>query len=352
MNKFLTLIRRDMADNRGALIITPLVIAAILLLVTTMAALTGNARFGLDSKDFSSITEQQVAQAKAEIEIDGSTATVSRGVDGKVTITGPNGQSRTIDEMIGPEHKAGLAAGLTIGTGIASALPLAIALIAVLFVLASGLHDERKDRTILFWKSMPVSDIQTVGAKVTSVIGIGLFFAFAVSAVLQLAITAIALTTLGSVGVTGVPTAAIFSNVLKFWLAGGLGLLIYVGWALPVYGWISMVSAYVGKMPFVAAMAPLVVVPLVYMAIAFRGNENDPILQALWDPVSRLIGEPILSGLNTAVSAHGINPNELPMTQVLTHFAQSLTQPMFWIGLVVAAAFIYAASEIRRRRAL
>ena len=199
---------------------------------------------------------------------------------------------------------------------------------------------------------MPVSDIQTVGAKVTSVIGIGLFFAFAVSAVLQLAITAIALTTLGSVGVTGVPTAAIFSNVLKFWLAGGLGLLIYVGWALPVYGWISMVSAYVGKMPFVAAMAPLVVVPLVYMAIAFRGNENDPILQALWDPVSRLIGEPILSGLNTAVSANGINPNELPVTQVLTHFAQSLTQPMFWIGLVVAAAFIYAASEIRRRRAL
>jgi hypothetical protein len=29
-----------------------------------------------------------------------------------------------------------------------------------------------------------------------------------------------------------------------------------------------------------------------------------------------------------------------------------MTQPAFWIGLLIAAALVFAASEIRRRRAL
>jgi ABC-2 type transport system permease protein len=352
MSKFFTLVRRDMADNRGALIITPLVIAAILLLVSLTAAVTGHSRFGFDPQDFSNRTEQAVNQAKAEIEVDGQKATVTRGANGRVTITGANGQTKTIDDMIDAETKAKVAMALPIGTAIASLLPLGIAAIAILFVLAGGLHDERKDRTILFWKSMPVTDLQTASAKIVSIVGGGFLTAFAIVVVLNLAITIIALMTLGSFGLTGVNMGTVLLTTSKLWLVMLAGLLVYIGWASPVYGWMTMVSAWAPKMPFIAAFAPIIVVPLVYMAVAFRGNENDPILTALWDPLSRIIGEPVLTSVQDTLQTVNDNAQNLPFNEVLMGISKSFSQPMFWIGLVAAAAFVYAASEIRRRRAL
>jgi ABC-2 type transport system permease protein len=217
-------------------------------------------------------------------------------------------------------------------------------------VLAGGLHDERKDRTILFWKSMPVTDLQTASAKMVSIIGGGFMFAFGIVVMLNLAITIIAVLTLGKVGISGVNMGAVLLNSSKLWLVMLAALLIYIGWALPVYGWMTMISAWAPKMPFVAAFAPLVVVPLVYMAIAFRGNENDPILNALWDPIGRLIGEPVVTGVKDVLEAS--NGPTMPVNEILRQLSQSLTQPTFWLGLLVAGGLVYAASEIRRRRAL
>jgi ABC-2 type transport system permease protein len=350
MNKFLTLIRRDMADNRGALIITPLVIAAVLLFITIVSSLTGNARFGFDPKDFSANSK---VEFNADFETDdGGKANVTRDKDGRVVITGPDGQKRSLAKVMDKEGIEGLTTVLPIGTGVASLLPLSVAAIAILFVLAGALHDERKDRTILFWKSMPVSDIQTVGAKVVSIVGIGLSFAFVVAIVLHLAITTVAVLTLDRIGLTGIPLGDVLANAVKLWLVLGFGLLLYVGWALPVYGWVSMVSAWAPKMPFVAAFAPLIVVPLMYMAVAFRGNENDPILNVLWDPVSRLTGEPIFSGLGNVLRNQNSDVPAIPVNEMLAHLSTSLSQPMLWAGLLIAGGFIYAASEIRRRRAL
>jgi ABC-2 type transport system permease protein len=352
MNKFLTLIRRDLADNRGALIITPVVIAAILLAVTLVASLTGNARFGFDPGDFSNTSESRVNSVKAELEIDGGSATVIRDRDGRITIVGPTGEKRTLDKAIDKKTKEGITAVLPVGTAIASSLPLGIALIAILFLQAGALHDERKDRTILFWKSMPVSDLETVGAKLVSIVGIGLFFALMVGIVLHLAITTIAVLTLNQVGITGVTLLPVLANAAKVWIILTVGLLFYIGWAMPVYGWFSMVSAWAPKMPFIAAFAPLVVVPLVYMAIAYRGNDEDKILDFLWDPAGRLIGEPLYHDLGNLSIRSPEDVPAIPVNEILGHLTHSLTQPMFWVGLVVAAGFIYAASEIRRRRAL
>ena len=352
MNKFLTLIRRDMADNRGALVITPIVIAAILLTVTLFATLTGNARFGFDPEDFAAAKQHRGAHGQMVIDSENGPATVKRGIDGKITIISPDGETKTLDETIAPEAKAGLEAMLPVGTAVAALIPLAIALITILFVLAGALHDERKDRTILFWKSMPVSDLQTTSAKLVSIVGVGLFFAFAITIVLHIAITGLAVATLGNVGITGISAATVFLNATKLWTVLAVGLLIYVGWALPVYGWVTMVSAWAPKMPFVAAFAPLFVVPLVYMAIAYRGNDNDMILNALWEPAGRLIGEPMTDGMSRIVQPSSDNLPSIPVAEILAQLSNSLAQPGFWIGLGVAGAFIFAASEIRRRRAL
>jgi len=214
MNKFLTLIRRDMADNRGALVITPMVIAAILLVVTTIATFTGNARFGFNPEDFSNGRQHSDVRGEVMIDADDGPATIKRGPDGKITITSPDGKTKTLDEAIEPKTKATLEAVLPVGTAAAAVLPLAIALITILFVLAGALHDERKDRTILFWKSMPVSDLQTTGAKLTSIVGVGLFFALAVTIILHVAITGLAVATIGNVGITGISSGTVFLNAV------------------------------------------------------------------------------------------------------------------------------------------
>ncbi len=352
MNKFLTLIRRDMADNRGALVITPMVIAAILLAVTLFATLTGNARFGFDPEDYANAPQNRGAQGQVVIDAENGPATVKRGLDGKITITSADGRTKTLDQTIDPKTKAGIETVLPLGTAVASVLPLVIALITILFVLAGSLHDERKDRTILFWKSMPVSDLQTTSAKLVSIVGVGLFFAFAVTIVLHIAITGLAVATIGNVGITGISAATVFANASKVWTVLAVGLLIYVGWALPVYGWVSMVSAWAPKMPFVAAFAPLFVVPLVYMAIAYRGDDNDAILNALWEPAGRLIGEPMTQGMSNINVPNSENLPSIPVAEILEQLSSSLSEPGFWIGIGVAGAFILAASEIRRRRAL
>ncbi|MEN9874174.1 MAG: hypothetical protein RL186_1071 [Pseudomonadota bacterium] len=349
MSRFLTLIRRDMADNRGALVITPLVVAGLLLVVTLLASFTGNARFGFDPGEFKA---EASAEIKADIEAGGQRAKIERDSSGRVIIIGPDGQRKDLNQTIEKKGLEGLSAVLPVGTAFASMLPLLVAGIAVLFVTAGSLHDERKDRTILFWKSMPVSDLQTVGAKMTSIVGVGLFFALGVSLVLHLAITAIAMMTLGNVGLTGLSMVAVFMNVTKIWAVLTVGLLAYICWALPVYGWFILVSAWVNKMPFVAAFAPLFVVPLVYMAIAMRGDEFDPILQALWDPAGRLIGEPVFDGVKDVFNSANDQIPALPIGEVLTQLSSNFAQPMLWVGLVIAAGFIYAASEVRRRRAL
>jgi len=105
-------------------------------------------------------------------------------------------------------------------------------------------------------------------------------------------------------------------------------------------------------MPFVAAFAPLFVVPLVYMAIAYRGDKDDPILEALWDPAGRLIGEPMAIGMSRIIEPSNDHIPTIPVAEMLAQLSNSLAEPGFWIGLVVAGTFIYAASEIRRRRAL
>jgi ABC-2 type transport system permease protein len=84
------------------------------------------------------------------------------------------------------------------------------------------------------------------------------------------------------------------------------------------------------------------------MAVAFRGG-SDNLLNILWDPGARLLGGQTTQSLSSAFEE---TPTTIPVQLVLRELATQFTQPDLWIGLVLAAGFIYAASEIRRRRAL
>jgi ABC-2 type transport system permease protein len=342
MNKFLTLIRRDMADNRGALIITPLVIAAIVLLLGAFTTMTGHSKFGIDPKDF-----------KSEFSVDfddkgtGEQQGVRRDEQGRVIITTPKGD-RTLDETMGTKGKAAIATIMPLGTAIPGLMPIGVAAVIVLFLLSGCLYDERKDRTILFWKSMPVSDLANASAKMVSIIGIGFAIAFGVGMIMQLGSVMLATAGLSGVGVTGIPVGAVLGNVLLLWLVGIVALITYIGWAMPVYAWFLAVSAAAPKAPFVMAILPLALAPAIAGILGLPGD-----IKVWLMPIRRLAGVQAFQNVSEG-GLSNLEPENLPLPvhETISEITSSMVQPAFWIGLVVAAALIYAASEIRRRRAL
>jgi ABC-2 type transport system permease protein len=124
----------------------------------------------------------------------------------------------------------------------------------VFFYLLNTLYEDRRDRSILFWKSLPVSDALTVFSKLLTglIIVPVVYLAFIV--VLQL--SSLAILSLGTIG-TEVPVwatlwgpATLFGN----WFNYIALLTFYSFWALPFFAWLLAVSAFAKSVPLVWAI--------------------------------------------------------------------------------------------------
>jgi ABC-2 type transport system permease protein len=149
------------------------------------------------------------------------------------------------------------------------------------FYLLDSLYDDRRDRSILFWKSMPVSDAMTVFSKlVTGLWLVPLVYLLGV-ALLQLAammmLSVATLRTEISMWETVWGPASIFSNWIQYLGA----LLFYSLWALPFFGWLIAVSAYAKSVPLVWVLG----VPLA-LTIVERVVADEPLLANwIWDHI-------------------------------------------------------------------
>jgi len=130
----------------------------------------------------------------------------------------------------------------------------------VVFVLLGCLYDERKDRSVLFWKSMPVSDAATIASKLLMPV----WLAPAVVIVALIATWLFLLVVLSIVAVT-----EDLGSVGRLWAHSGIataipmevvGYLIQGLWGLPVYAWLLLVSAFAARAPFMWAALPPVAV--------------------------------------------------------------------------------------------
>lgn len=150
--------------------------------------------------------------------------------------------------------------------------PLMVILWFVMFFyLLNTLYDDRRDRSILFWKSMPVSDSMTVISKlVTGLWLVPLVYLSGVALLQLVGMLMLSLATMGteiSMWETVWAPASIFSNWIQY-----LGvLLFYSFWALPFFAWLIAVSAYAKSVPLVWAMG----VPIALMIIeAIVSNQS------------------------------------------------------------------------------
>jgi ABC-2 type transport system permease protein len=217
----------------------------------------------------------------------------------------------------------------------AAALIMLTFLIVAAFYCVDALYGERRDRSILFWKSLPVSDFTAVAAKASVP-----FAVLPLLVVLTTVVTQFIMLLLSSavVGASGESVALLWNQLSPFrmfWLLLYHIFTAHVLWAAPLYAWLLLVSAWAKRAPFLWAVLPPLAIA-VFEKMLFNTSHFASLL------FSRFSG-----GGMEAVTAPGTMPMN-PMTHLTP--AAFLGSMGLWIGLAVAAAFLAAAVRLRRYR--
>ena len=211
----------------------------------------------------------------------------------------------------------------------AAALIMGTGFIVGIFYSLDALYGERRDRSILFWKSLPVSDLTTVLSKFTIPLIILPLLSFAIAVVTQFVM--LLLSSGLSAGTLGARMSFLHLSLMLLYHI----LTVHGLWYAPLYGWLLLVSAWAPRAPFIWAFLPPFVIWGVEK-IAFRTSHFVGMLQY------RLTGpQP------STTRAPGDTP--MDMLSGLTP-AQFFSTPGLWIGLAVAAIFLAAAVRLRRYR--
>ena len=214
---------------------------------------------------------------------------------------------------------------------LAGALIMGTGLIVGVFYTLDALYGERRDRSILFWKSLPVSDLITVLSKLTIPIVVLPLLSFTITIATQFVMLLLgSVILLGSgVNIANLWTEASFVHVSLVLLYHFL--TVHGLWYAPLYGYLLLVSAWAPRAPFLWAFLPPFVIYGVEK-IAFNTSHFLALLQY------RLLGQ------GDAMAPHSAPPDFMA-TLIPTHFFGT---PGLWTGLAVAAVFLFAAVRLRR----
>ena len=255
-------------------------------------------------------------------------------------------------------HEVGQALG-AMGDGmlVGGVIVACIVLAFVVFFYALGcLYDDRRDRSILFWKSLPVSDGQMVLSKLAWALVLAPVLAVAIGLLIGLALWLISALT---ITVNGVPAAhAVFTQSHPLRIIGGVlaCLPVYMAWALPTIGWLMFCSAAARSKPFLwAVLVPVLACVVISMTTILPGVDiaHDRVWYTLAyrGLLSAVPGAwfPTISGVVDSSSA--INtPDDLAGAINLARSWQAFASADLWIGAVVGIALIAAAIRLRRWR--
>lgn len=215
---------------------------------------------------------------------------------------------------------------------VVAAAVLITGLVVGMFYCLGALHGERQDRSILFWKSMPVSDRVAVLAKTAVPIVIIPVVVIVVALAAQAVMALMSLIGLAAHG----RSPALLWSTLPF---DGVAILVYgqiatALWYAPVYAWLLLISAWARKMTFLWAVAPPLVLAL-FEKIAFQTNFVGDLIK------TRLFGI-------THAAFRPTGRRDLDLGSIdLVGF---LASPGLWLGLIAAALMLAGVIWLRRRR--
>ena len=229
-----------------------------------------------------------------------------------------------------------------IGTyGFAPAMIMMTTLLVGVFYALDSLYGERRDRSILFWKSLPVSDRMTVIAKAM----IPLVVLPAVAILLCFATRMIQL--IGSTGwviANGMSPAVIWREWRFFQspIVMIYGLGVHILWAAPIYAWLMLLSAWAKRAPFLWAFLPVIVIQMIER-MAFGTKHIAKYLSWRWNGPMTLAFD---------LKRVSVTRHDVPVIDQLSQLTpiNFFTTPGLWGGLLAAGVFLALAIHLRRNR--
>jgi ABC-2 type transport system permease protein len=237
----------------------------------------------------------------------------------------------TIGRAMATADPARKAAVLTESNGFAAGLIMATAFIVGVFYCLDALYGERRDRSILFWKSLPVSDLTTVLSKASIPVVILPLLTLAIIVVTQMIMAL--LSSLVLVG-SDLSAATLWSQSFQMSLMLLYHLVtVHALWHAPLYAWLLLVSGWARRAAFLWAVLPLLAIGVVEK-IAFNTTHF-----AHW--LGYRLAGPEAFHFATRGSVD-------PMMHLSP--GKFLSTPGLWTGLVLAAIFLAAAVRLRRYR--
>lgn len=302
MNSFKALIKREYWEHKGAVLYTPLVMSVIFALLLLIAGLTGDA-IVIDDGHRNNFT-QHLPQLIEHFE-QWSEAERSKNV--QMVLSGP------------------------------IVLFGMVMLFISLFYALGSLYDERKDRSILFWKSLPVSDTATVLSKFVAISLLVPIAYFVVIAAFQVYLLLYA-TVLAWIGGNSGISLWTSSNLFGVMFNTMFSLITGSLWLAPLWGWFMLASAWAKKVAFLWGGMPIL---MITVAEAWIFNSSTFI---------QMLGHRIANGFAIQNSNMHVLKGGDGFDFEVVNWYDAYTSGSFWIGLVVAAAFLGAAIYTRRYR--
>jgi ABC-2 type transport system permease protein len=242
-------------------------------------------------------------------------------------------ERRQVVLLLGPERAR---AGIEMPYDVAAMMLIFTAFIVGVFYCLDALYGERRDRSILFWKSLPVSDLTTVLSKVTIPLAVLPLIILATIMATQLVML---FWTSGVLIGHGMSPASTWTAIpwIQNWLVLVYGLIVIALWHAPIYGWALLVSSIVRHAAFLWAVLPLIVIGI-FERITFGTSHFTSMLK------ERLFG--------FGPGAFGLEPKHGVAIESLWQLTPGkyLSSPALWIGLITAALFIGIAVRLRRYR--
>lgn len=257
-----------------------------------------------------------------------------------------NGSGMMIDGASMNEHMAGshefTERSSDIMTGILIVSPMLLMIsvaFSMIFTSLSVLFDERKDKSILFWKSMPVSDTQEVLVKLATVVVVTPLIAIGFALIIQL-FTTFMLGILVTINTDYSAWEIVFSNINYLAVIVGdiVPAFVIILWTLPIFTYFMLVSSFSRRSPFLLAF----IVPVLVIAIEelfFRSNLLQQAIASRFTYLERY-------GNRYDIEDGG------NLIEAVTGILGSFSEPSFWYGIVVAAVMIVGCIQIRKRSSI
>src|SRR5437016_8326716 len=222
---------------------------------------------------------------------------------------------------------------------LAAMMMMFIVFIVGVFYCLDALHSERRDRSILFWNSLPVSDLTTVLSKATIPLVVLPLIAFAITVCVQVIMvleTSIVLIFHGMSPATTWAAVPFFQE----WLVLLYGLVALALWHAPIYSWLLLVSGWARRSSFLWSVLPLLAIGI-FERVTF-GTLH----------FASLIKYRLMSWAAEAFAFHPHTPQGHPTIDSLAQLTPGryLSTPGLWLGLLFAVAFLFAAIRLRRYR--